>query len=193
MSDGSPPTGHTCAASYGGIVSKRACLLAVAAFASTHAAIADEFQNVKCGGDVPKAVIGRHSPNGTVMATEKKYRALGLKDLGGDEISDRLSTVNWLICGSEYIFLIDRGGTVRDVLALPAHSKTAPAFSSLCKLNSKNLPDVFVGVLDGSTQSDPLPVQTAWKIDQARGKFVKVVAEGMLCPRSGISTGDGGR
>jgi hypothetical protein len=134
------------------VVKKWACLqafavVALSTFAWPHAAAADEFQNVKCGGDIPRAVIGRHSPNGTVMATEKKYRALRLKDLGGDEISDRLSTVNWLICGSEYIFLIDRGGTV----------------------------------------------QTAWKIDQSRGKFVKVVAEGMLCPRSGISTGDGGR
>ena len=157
------------------------------------AASADEFQNIKCGGDIPKAVIGRHSPNGTVMATEKKYRALGLKDLGGDEISDRLSTVNWLICGSEYIFLTDRGGTVRDVLALPAHSKTAPAFSSMCQRNGKDLPDVFVGVLDGATSADPLPVQTAWKIDQRQMKFVSVPSDGLLCPRSGISTADGGR
>lgn len=168
-------------------------LLALVAFASADAAIADEFQKVQCGGDVPKAVIGQHSDNGPVMATEKKRRALGLKDLGSDEISDRLSTVNWLICGAEYILLIDRGGTVRDAIAYPAHSKTTPSFSGICQRGGKDLPDIFVAVLDGAGAGDSLPVQVAWKIDQKQSKFIKAPGEGMLCPRSGVSTADGGR
>jgi hypothetical protein len=55
------------------------------------------------------------------------------------------------------------------------------------------LPDIFVAVLDGAGAGDALAVQTAWKIDQQRAKFVKAPGEGLLCPRSGISTGDGGR
>jgi hypothetical protein len=167
--------------------------LAFVAVASSHAATADEFQKVQCGGDIPKAMIGQHSSNGPVVATEKKYRALGLKDLGGDEISDSLSSVNWLICGAEYILLIDRGGTVRDAIAFPAHSKTSPAFSGVCQLKGKDLPDIFVAVLDGAKGGDALPVQSAWKIDQKRARFVAVPSEGLLCPRSGISTADGGR
>jgi hypothetical protein len=174
-------------------VKKWLYLTAFVALASAHTAAADEFQNVKCGGDIPKAVIGQRSANGPVVATEKKYRALDLKDLGGDEISDRLSTVNWMICGAEYILLIDRGGLVRDALAFPAHSKTAPSFSGICQMKGKDLPDIFVAVLDGAGAADSLPVQTAWKIDQQHAKFVKVPGEGLSCPRSGISTGDGGR
>ena len=43
-------------------------------------AIADEFQKVRCGSDIPKALIGQRSSNERVVVTERKYRALGLKD-----------------------------------------------------------------------------------------------------------------
>ena len=171
---------------------KRLCLLVFAFLASPHATTADEFAKVKCGGDIPKAVIGQRSSSGPVVATEKKYAGLGLKDLGGDEISDRLSTVNWMICGGEYVLLIDRGGLVRDVMAFPAHSKALPAFSGICQLRGKDLPDIFLAVLDGASAGDSLPVQAAWKIDQKQRRFVKVPGEELLCPRSGISTEDGG-
>jgi len=55
------------------------------------------------------------------------------------------------------------------------------------------LPDIFVAVLDGSVATDLLPVQAAWKIDQKRAKFAKASNEGLLCPRSGVTTADGGR
>jgi hypothetical protein len=175
-------------------VKKWAWVVAFVAFAApAHAAMSsDEFQHVKCGGDIPKAVIGQRSVNEPAEATEKKYRAIGLKDLGGDQISDRLSSVNWLICGAEYIFLIDHG-IVRDALAFPIHSKTSPAFSGTCQYNGKDLPGVYVAVLDGLKRDDLLPVRFAWKIDQQHAKFVQVPSEGIACPRSGIPTADGGR
>ena len=72
-------------------------------------AAADEFQKVKCGADIPKALIGQRSSNGRVVVTEKKYAALGLKHMGADEISDRLNSINWMICGAEYMVLVERG------------------------------------------------------------------------------------
>jgi hypothetical protein len=178
-------------------VIKSACLLACISVAASlsfgSGASADEFEKVRCDADIPKAMIGQRSPNQPIAALEKKYRAIALKGLGGDEISDTLSSVNWMICGNEYIVLVDRGGLVRDAMAFPSHSKSSPAFSAICQLRGKDLPDIFVGVLDGSTAADLLPVQAAWKIDQKRGKFVKASTEGLSCPRSGIITGDGGR
>jgi len=174
-------------------MTKSACILAAICLAWAHAAFADEFQNLRCGVDIPKAMIGKRSTNGPVVESEKKYRALGLKDLGGDEISDQLSSANWLICGAEYVELIDRRGLVRDVLPFPAHSKTAPAFSGICQAKGRDLPDIILAVLDGSSAADPLPVKTAWKIDQKGARFVPVSGEGLLCPRSGITTLDGGR
>ena len=177
---------------------KLACLLAFISFTGGQGAIADEFEKVRCGSDIPKAIIGQRSLNERVAVLEKKYGALGLKDLGGDEISDKLSSVNWQICGAEYILLIDRGGLVRDVLPFPAHSKSSPAFSGTCQVKGRNLPDIFVAVLDGAPAADSkpaqsLPAQVAWKIDQPHAKFVKVSIEGLVCPRSGISTVDGGQ
>ena len=174
-------------------MTKLACLLAAIYFVTGQFAFADEFQNLKCGTDIPKAMIGKHSSNGTVVESEKKYRALSLKGLGAVEIADGLSSVNWLICGAEYIELIDRHGLVRDALAFPPHSKSEPAFSGICQAKGRDLPDVILAVLDGSTAADTLPVKTAWKIDQKGVRFVPIPGEGILCPRSGITTLDGGR
>jgi hypothetical protein len=145
-----------------------------------------------CGADIPKALIGQHSGNGRVVVTEKKNEKLGLKHLGADEISDNLSSIDWLICGAEYSMLIDRRNIIGDVIAIPAHSKQAPAFSGLCKRGAKELPDVIFAVLDGTRTGDQLPATSAWKIDQLHAKFVKIPTDGLFCPRSGIYTVDGG-
>ena len=174
-------------------MTKLAGLLAAIFLTWGQPAFADEFQNLKCGTDIAKALIGKHSSKGPLVKSEKKYRALGLKGLGADEIADGLSSVNWLICGAEYVELIDRPGMVRDALAFPPHSKTAPAFSGICQAKGHDLPDIIMAVLDGSTAADPLPVKTAWKIDQKGVKFVSIPGEGILCPRDGIITADGGR
>lgn len=171
---------------------KKLWLAATALAALGQVAVADEFRNVKCGADIPSAMIGQRSSNGTVMKIESKYRALGLKHLGADETSDNLSSINWLICGSEYIVLEDRKDIVRDVLPFPSHSKKTPAFSGFCKLNGREAPDIFVAVLNAETSGDLLPALSAWRIDLKAAKFVKASTEGLRCPRSGIYTVDGG-
>jgi hypothetical protein len=168
------------------------CLLALICLAAASTASADEFSKVQCGTDIAKTLIGQRSVNERVVVTEKKYQKLGLKHLGADEISDNLSSINWLICGAEYIVLVDRRNIVGDAMAWPQHSKQAPAFSGICRRAGKELPDVIVGILDATHAGDPLPALSAWKIDQPHAKFVKISTEGLLCPRSGIYTVDGG-
>jgi len=167
-------------------------LVSMIYFAAGQIAFAEMFEKVRCGADIPKALIGQRSLSERIVVLEKKYAALGLKHLGADEITDRLSSVNWLICGSEFMLLVDRRGLVGDALPFPSHSKASPAFSGLCQSKGKDLPDIFVAVLDGASKADYLPVVTAWKIDKQRAKFIKVPSEGLLCPRSGIYTVDGG-
>jgi hypothetical protein len=169
-----------------------AWLWAAVWFLCASSALADEFKNVKCGADVPKAMIGQRSLNGRVVVIEAKYRSLGLKHLGADATADDLSSVSWLICGSEYLTLVDRKGLVRDAIPFPPHSKKAPAFSSYCKLNGKDLPDIFVGVLNAEVAADQLPALHLWKIDLKGAKFVKASTDGVRCSRSAIYTVDGG-
>jgi hypothetical protein len=171
---------------------KMACLLASVFLTCGAPARADEFRNVKCGADIPKAMIGQPSLNGRVVVIEAKYRSLGLKHLGADATSDQLSSISWLICGSEYLTLVDRKGLVRDAIPFPPHSKKAPAFSSYCKLNGKDLPDIFVGVLNAEVAGDQLPALHLWKVDLKGAKFVKASTDGLRCPRSAIYTVDGG-
>jgi hypothetical protein len=171
---------------------KLACVLAAIYFGTGPIAVADEFKNLKCGSDIPKALIGQRSSNERIVVTEGKYRSLGLKHLGADETSDQLSSISWLICGSEYITLVDRKGLVRDAIPFPPHSKKSPAFSSFCKLNGKDSPDIFVGVLNAEVAGDQLPALFVWKIELKSAKFIKASTEGLRCPRSAIYTVDGG-
>jgi hypothetical protein len=156
------------------------------------AARADAFKNVKCDADIPKALIGQRASNDRVVVTEGKYRSLGLKHLGADQASDELSSINWLICGKEFIMLQDRNGLVRDVIGFPPHSKKSPAYTGNCKLNGKELPDIFEAVLNAQVAGDELPALSAWKIDLQAGKFIKAPTAGLRCPRNGVYTVDGG-
>lgn len=147
------------------------------------AAVADEFSKVKCWSDVPKALIGQRSSNEKVVATEANYPALNLKFLGSNKVSNQLASVNWYICGAEYILLMDRKGFIRDAIRFPPHSEMSPAFSSLCKVDDKDVPDIYIGILNAEVMGDQLPALVAWKIDLKEAKFIKEPVEGLRCPR----------
>jgi hypothetical protein len=153
----------------------------------------DGFSGIQCGSDVPKALTGKRMSNERVADLEKRHADLALKDLGANEISDRLSCISWLICGSEFMLLQD-GSIARDVLKVPLHSKTSPLFIGTCELNGKESKDIGVAILDNEKETDAsvLTAKVAWKIDQKEMKFVSVPVKGLRCPRSGVITLDGG-
>src|SRR5439155_27323600 len=107
---------------------------------------ADGFDSVRCGSDVGKALVGRTMSNEKVAVIEERHRDLGLKDLGGTEISDRLFLISWQICGEEYALLEDKD-VVKDVLKFPKHSKDSPEFIGSCQLNGHDVPVTAIGVL----------------------------------------------
>jgi hypothetical protein len=153
----------------------------------------DGFSGIQCGSDIPKALTGKRISNERVADLEKRHADLGLKDLGASEISERLSCISWLICGSEFMLLQDES-IVQDVLKVPPHSNTSPLFIGACELNGKESKDIVVAILDNEKKADTsaLTAKVAWKIDQKKMKFVSVPVEGLRCPRSGVSTSDGG-
>jgi hypothetical protein len=174
----------------------RAVLLTFISLFFFHSAFAgsDGFGGIRCSADdVAKALIGQKMSNERVVDLEKRHEDLGLKDLGASEISERLSCISWLICGSEYMMLEDKS-TVRDVLKMPAHSKQSPLFIGTCDVNGKETKMMVVAILDSETESGAttLPAKTAWKIDEKNAKFVSLSTGGLRCPRSGIITLDGG-
>src|SRR5438874_8475150 len=121
-----------------------------------HSAFAgsDGFSAIRCGADdVAKALIGKKMSNERIVVLEKRHQDLGLKDLGASEISDRLSCISWLICGSEFMLLQDNS-TVRDVLKVPAHSKKSPEFIGACEVNGKETKTIVVAILDNEKEND---------------------------------------
>jgi len=170
-------------------------LLCVAACSSAFAA--DEFDDVKCGSDISKALIGKHSPNERVVILEKRHSDIGLKDLGAIEISARLSLVSWRICGNEYAELINtKSQIVRDILLIPSHSLSLPeSFVEGCRVGDKKISEAVIAILDNSQGRKPsgyldqvdLPARTAWKIDERQEKFVSISTQSLSCAVSGSS------
>ncbi len=169
----------------------------------TGAQARDAFDALRCGADIPKHLVGNAMPTGTVKVTEDRHKAIGLIDEGAEEIDDNLQMVAWTICGASYDLLIDNAGHIYDALAFPAHSRQTPEFSGTYARDGKDLPDTIYAVLDNKAGFDPdpahhsaagppLPALAAWRIDVKHRKFAAVPVAGLLCPRSGLFTVDGG-
>jgi hypothetical protein len=167
------------------------CLLVLPLLCASSICDADGFDSVHCGSDIEKALLGRKMPNEKVSVLEKRHKDLGLKDLGGSEISDRLFLISWRICGAEYALLEDKD-VVRDVLKFPEHSKSSPQFVGACQSNGHDLPGFAIGILKNEAGVEMLPAVVAWKINEKQMKFVKLQTEGLRCSRDGIITADGG-
>ena len=87
----------------------------------------DQFEGIKCAADIPKSLVGKRDSNERVVVLEQRHKDLGLKDLGGTEITDRLFLSSWQICGREYELLVNKkNGLIRDVLPFPPHSAASP-------------------------------------------------------------------
>src|SRR5262245_47924145 len=114
-------------------------LLAANCPLSPNVSAADLFSKVQCGGDIPKSLIGGSMSNEPVARIEGRHKDLGLKDLGGSELSGDLFLGSWLICGNEYLLIMDKKSVVRDVLQFPQHSKASPEFIGSCRANGKKV------------------------------------------------------
>ena len=153
----------------------------------------DGFDKVQCGADIAKALIGQRMSNEPVAAIEGRHAALGLKDLGGYEASDRLFAASWRICGNEFELILDDRSVVRDVVQFPPHSRSAPGFIGSCEVEKKKVAGTVIAVLNDEAGNETLAAQAAWKIDEKNAKFVKLATAGLRCPRDGIFSSDGGR
>src|SRR5258708_23921911 len=105
----------------------------------------DEFAGIKCGADIPKSLLGKRDSSERVVVLEGRHKDLGLKNLGGTEVSDRLFLASWQICGSEYELLVNtKTGLIRDVLPFPRHSAASPMFIAACQADGKEGPRTVV-------------------------------------------------
>jgi hypothetical protein len=137
----------------------------------------DEFKDVTCEADIPKAVIGKHSANERVVVIEARHKNIGLKDEGADDVSendsDRLFTIYWKICGKRFVVL-DSNGLIRDVIQLPLKTDATDEYTGKCKLDGKEIHEFILAIKENTV------IKTAWKIDGKKG-FVKIPSQGLQC------------
>jgi hypothetical protein len=183
----------------------KALLLVSLMLAASGANAGDGFDGVRCGSDVAHVLTGRRISNERTQVLEARHRPLGLSDLPADEISDHLNSESWRICGIEFVLLVDSTDVIRDVLALPGHSRRTPEFSGMCTMRNRRTSYTVEAILDaaergsmtGPAHYSPsgqtlLPAIAAWKIDETNVKFVALDPTALRCPRSGIAAIDGG-
>jgi len=169
----------------------------MSALACIQARAADEFDGIRCGVDISKIMSGKHSSNERVVVIEKRHSDLGLKDLGGIEISDQLFLISWNICGSEYAELINtKKNSVMDILQIPAHSLIWPlSFAEKCQVANKDIPDAVIAIVNNNQKKKPasysetimLSAKIAWRIDEHLERFATMPLEHLSCTVSGDS------
>jgi hypothetical protein len=160
----------------------------------------DAFDDVKCGGLIANALVGKHLDNGPVEVTEKKHADLGLKHEGSEDVSDSLTYEAWTVCGGSYHLLV-RGDVIRGVVRAD-HSRSEPAFLGTCEASGTPTSYQVFAILQGSSSESGahaspgdetlMSVRTAWRIDESRARFVEMSPSQVMCSRHGISTVDGG-
>ena len=148
---------------------------------------ADEFDRVRCGGDVVAAMRGQHSTDAYVVKTEARHAALKLKDLGAEDYT-AFSAILWSVCGDFYMVLEmnRKASPVRDVLRLPTPSPGRPLFEGACSRDGKALDGGFVGILREEAGKPDLAADTVWRVDEKTVRFVSEPAAGLTCDRTGI-------
>ena len=186
---------------------RKTILLALTALLVTLGSAAsakDGLDTVRCSTDVPKAFVGKAMPNEPASVLETRHRAIGLKDLGGDEISDTLMAGSWMVCGREYMLVSDEHGVIRDVYPVAAHSRRMPEAGSPCNVDGKPSMAIIYAILDNpagdpkssahysTNDATQLKATAAWTIDEKHAKFAPFPIAGLTCPRSSIISADGG-
>ena len=143
----------------------------------------DAFSEIKCESEISKNLIGRKIKNEKVVDIEARHKSLGLKDLGSGEISERLLSSFWMICGNEFILLQDKKSLIHDVLQVPDHSENSLEFIGKCNINNKKNPEIIFALLNKEDSVTLLSASSAWIVDEKRKKFKKISTNGIRCER----------
>jgi len=164
----------------------------------------DVFAGLKCGVDIPKALTGKRMSNETVAVTESRHKDIGLKDLGAS-MGEPTFLIGWQICGNEFEMLVNnKTNQIRDVIQMPAHSKSSPEAVGECQINGKDVPGGVIAILDNSAGYNPasmsfndlmktmLKAKVAWQMSDALQRFVLLPVGSVVCPLESVVTADGG-
>ncbi len=139
------------------------------------------FDGITCQSDVRKELLGRHMLNEKVMVTERKYKDIGLKGLGGFGLQeDPYFVIWWEVCGREYV-LLETQNIVRDVLASPLTDSAYSFQIATCTSDDKELEEVVITYSVKPTPRGIYRPEFAWGINEKTLKFFKITKGEVVC------------
>lgn len=156
-------------------------ILILSSFYSTFSFASDTFSAIKCGTDISKKLIGRHIKNERIVNIEARHTSLSLKNLGTDEISERLLAGYWMICGKKFILLEDKKFLIHDVLEVPDNSNSLVEFTGTCKIHNEERSEMIFALLNKEDGVRSLSASSAWIVDEKKKVFRKTSTDGMRC------------
>ena len=135
------------------------------------------FDGLKCGSDkdFSDKLIGRRMDNGPVMATEEKYKALKLKDLGADEPENGVTFIVWSICGQAYVIL------EKNEKVIDARRFSEEPGLYTCTRKGEAIPYSLHAILASMGKSTKPNVKQAFDIDYSGGHFLSVETKDLVC------------
>jgi hypothetical protein len=136
---------------------------------------------LNCEIEIEKALLGREMPNEKVASIEARHKNLGLKDLGGYEVSDRLFLIIWRICGNQYV-LLERGTRVKAVLKIPDQFKGSDE-AMICSPVGETPTGTIIAVPSSVRTETTIRAAAAWRVDEKNVSFVPVTARPLDCQR----------
>lgn len=138
------------------------------------------FDGLSCTSNIEQELAGRTMPNETVAVLESRYKALGLKDVGGDEISDKLSLTTWRICGDQYL-LLQQGDRVKSVLKIPEQYRSSGDVFPCVPVGGKD--GGYIIAVPGARGKSNRRSVAAWRLDEKALKFNPVQPGVLECER----------
>ena len=136
------------------------------------------FDGLSCQSNIEQELQGRQMPNEPVSNTEARYKSLGLKDNGADEIRDQLNAVIWRICGDQYV-LLQKKDRVQAVLKVPQQYRNSGDLIN-CVAQDKAKLGYYLAV---PAKGRPGSAQAAWMLDEKNLKFVAADPAKLECER----------
>src|SRR5438874_11231255 len=112
-------------------------MLVLPLFCGSSICAADGFDSVRCGSDVRKALLGRKMSNERIVVLQERQKDLGLKDLSGTELSDRIFLIFWRFCGEENDLLEAQDNEMAEGPKYPKQSTNSHDCMASCVVHDK--------------------------------------------------------
>ena len=131
-----------------------------------------------CAAALEKVLVGRTMSDEPVAKVEARYKSLGVKNLGGYEVSDTLFLGFWQVCGDEFAIL-QAGAQVKAALKTGKHVDGQD--SMICHPKDASKGGVYIAAPGATHTKSGVVAERAWRIDEQSASFTPAMSDALEC------------